>query len=288
MNGFFIIDKPKGITSQSVVSYIKRQFHLKKCGHTGTLDPAATGVLVIACDDATKLIRLLDEKEKGYDATIVFGLDSNTLDMDGKITKEEEMKFSISKLDQVLLKLKKQTLQIPPMVSAIKVAGKKLYEYERAHQKLEVAPRKIEIKDIKRLSGLRKIDGHLEVDIHILCSKGFYVRSFARDLGQLLGGCAIIKELRRVKSGQFIIEDSILLDNLKKENLLSIEEIFSDFTYLEVNDYIAKLVKNGVMLDERQIKTNEPFYITHNGAIISIYEVVGDNQYKPVIIFKQN
>lgn len=288
MDGFFIIDKPKGITSQGVVSKVKRQFNLRKCGHTGTLDPAATGVLVVACDEATKLIRLLDEKDKQYETTIVFGYDSNTLDFDGIITKEEDMHFTIQKLDDVLSRLKKQTLQIPPMVSAIKVAGKKLYEYERAHKEVDVSPRKIQIKSIERISDLRLINGHLEVDIKILSSKGFYVRSFARDLGQALGGCAIIKELRRLRSGQFSIEHAVCLEELKEKNLYSIEKIFSNFSYLEVNEYIARLVKNGVMLDERQIKTTEPFYITHNGAIIAIYEVVLENQYKPVVIFKQN
>ncbi|MDE6414058.1 MAG: tRNA pseudouridine(55) synthase TruB [Anaeroplasmataceae bacterium] len=288
MDGFFIVDKPKGITSQGAVLRIKKKFQLKKCGHTGTLDPDATGVLVVACGEATKLIRLLDEKDKEYETTIVFGLDSNTLDCYGTITKEEQMSFTLLELDNALVKMKLQTLQIPPMVSAIKVAGKKLYEYEREHKTVNIEPRKVQIKRIERISDLRTVDNHLEVDIRILCSKGFYVRSFARDLGQALGGCAILKDLRRLKSGQFYIENSILLDSLEEKHLYSIEKIFSKLARLEVNDYIAKLVKNGVMLDERQIITKEPFYITHNGVIISIYEVVGENQYKPVVIFKEN
>ncbi|MCM1131668.1 MAG: tRNA pseudouridine(55) synthase TruB [Roseburia sp.] len=288
MDGFFVIDKPTGITSQGVVASIKRQFNLKKCGHTGTLDPDATGVLVIACGEATKLIRLLDEKDKEYETTIIFGYDSNTLDFYGKITKEEEMNFTLAELESALNKIKHQALQIPPMVSAIKVNGKKLYEYERENKAVELVPRKIQIKRLERISDLRWVNGHLEVDVCILCSKGFYVRSFARDLGQALGGCAILKNLRRLKSGRFSIENAVRLEDLKEENLYSIEAIFSEFSYLEVNDYIAKLVKNGVMLDERQIITKEPFYITHNGVIISIYEVVGENKYKPVVIFKGN
>lgn len=288
MDGFFIIDKPAGITSQGVVTKIKRQFNLKKCGHTGTLDPDATGVLVVACGEATKLIRLLDEKDKEYETTILFGYDSNTLDFYGTITKEEEMKFTLSELEAALKEIKHQTLQIPPMVSAIKVAGKKLYEYERENKRVELEPRKVQIKRIERISDLKWVNNHLEVDVRILCSKGFYVRSFARDLGQALGGCAILKDLRRLKSGHFCIENAVSLEDLKEENLHSIEAIFSEYSYLEVNDYIARLVKNGVMLDERQIITKEPFYITHNGAIISIYEVVGENQYKPVVIFKEN
>ncbi|MDE7384897.1 MAG: tRNA pseudouridine(55) synthase TruB [Anaeroplasmataceae bacterium] len=288
MDGFFIVDKPMGITSQGAVLKIKKQFQLKKCGHTGTLDPDATGVLVVACGEATKLIRLLDEKEKEYETTIVFGFDSNTLDWYGNITKEEKMDFTLDELDAALDRIKLQTFQVPPMVSAIKVAGKKLYEYERENKTVELEPRKVQIKRLERISNLRSINGHLEVDVRILCSKGFYVRSFARDLGQALGGCAILRDLRRLKSGRFCIEKAVALENLREENLYSIESIFSEFSYLEVNDYIAKLVKNGVMLDERQIKTKEPFYITHNGAIISIYEVVGENRYKPVVIFKEN
>ncbi|MDE7263156.1 MAG: tRNA pseudouridine(55) synthase TruB [Anaeroplasmataceae bacterium] len=288
MNGFFIIDKPKGITSQGVVAKIKRQFQLKRCGHTGTLDPDATGVLVVACGEATKLIRLLDEQEKEYETTIVFGKDSNTLDCYGTITKEILMDFTLQELELALDKLKKQTYQIPPMVSAIKVAGKKLYQYEREHKSVEVAPRSVQIKRLERISSLEKVDGFLEVDIRILCSKGFYVRSFARDLGQALGGCAIIKELRRLKSGCFSIGTSVLLEEITKEHLYSIEDIFREFEYLEVNEFVARLVKNGVVLDERQIKTTKPFYITYKGVIIAIYEPVAEYQYKPVVIFKES
>ncbi|MDE6661343.1 MAG: tRNA pseudouridine(55) synthase TruB [Anaeroplasmataceae bacterium] len=287
MNGFFIIDKPKGITSQGAVLKIKKQFNLKKCGHTGTLDPDATGVLIVACGEATKLIRLLEENQKEYETTIVFGLDSNTLDVYGTITQESDMSFTLQELDEALANLKNQALQIPPMVSAIKVAGKKLYEYERENKFVDLAPRRVQIERIDRISELRVAEGHLEVDIRIVCSKGFYVRSFARDLGQALGGCAILKDLRRLKSGRFSVDEAIKLDFLTEKNLYSIEKIF-DFTRVEVNDFVAHLVKNGVMLDERQIITKEPFYILHNGAIISIYEVVGENQYKPVVIFKES
>lgn len=286
MNGFFIVDKPKGITSQGVVTKIKKKFQLKRCGHTGTLDPDATGVLVVACEEATKLIRLLDEQDKEYETTLVFGKDSNTLDCSGIITREMPMDFTIEELDMALNKLKNQVLQVPPMVSAIKVSGKKLYQYEREHKEVEVEPRRVIIKKIERISELRKAEGFLEVDIRILCSKGFYVRAFARDVGQALGGCAILKDLRRLKSGQFEICDAISLEEIEVAHLCSIEKIFNDFDYLEVNDFVARLACNGVVLDERQIKTTKPFYIVHNGVIIAIYEVVDVNRYKPVVIFK--
>ncbi|MDE6656180.1 MAG: hypothetical protein K2J85_04230, partial [Anaeroplasmataceae bacterium] len=237
--------------------------------------------------EATKLIRFLDERFKQYETKIVFGYDSNTLDVYGNITNEMDMRFTEEELDTSLAALKTQKQQVPPMVSAIKVSGKKLYQYERENKEVELVPRSIEIKALERISDLTCNNGHPEVDLRITCSKGFYVRSFGRDLGQALGGCAILKELRRLYSGGFSVEQAVCLEDLKIENLLSIESIFSHFTYLEVNDFVAKLVKNGVMLDERQIKTKDPFYIVHNGVIIAIYEVVGLNQYKPVTIFKE-
>lgn len=288
MDGYFVIDKPKGITSQGVVAKIKKQFNLKKCGHTGTLDPDATGVLVVACGEATKLIRFLDEHKKKYAATIIFGYDSNTLDVNGKVTKDILMSFSLEELNTALYQLKQQDSQIPPMVSAIKIGGKKLYEYERKNQEVELTPRPIHITDILLTSPLKNMNGHLEIDLEIVCSKGFYVRSFARDLGIALGGCAIIKDLRRLYSGGFDIEHTKKLEELNEKDLCSIESVFPHFGYLEVNDFIAKLAKNGVTLDERQIKTKEPFYIVHKGVIIGIYEVVAENCYKPVVIFKES
>lgn len=285
MNGFLLIDKPAGITSQGVVQEIKRKLNLKKCGHTGTLDPDATGLLVVACDEATKVIRLLTEEFKEYQTTIVFGLNSNTLDIYGKITEEVPMSFSLEKLDEALVELKSQTLQFPPMVSAIKVAGKKLYEYEREHKSVDILPRNVKINEIRRLTPLKLVDGHLSVDVAITCSKGFYVRSFARDLGQALGGCAILKDLRRIRSGRFDIDAAHPLAQIEESQIISIEEILP-FSKLEVNDFVLKLVQNGVILDERQIQTEEPFYITYQHKIVALYEVCSKNKYKPVIIFK--
>ncbi len=287
MNGFLIVNKPKGITSQGVVCQIKKKFNIKKCGHTGTLDPDATGVLVVAVGDATKMIRFLDEKYKQYETTIVFGYDSNTLDVYGNITNNIDMSFTLEELDDALASLKNMKYQIPPMVSAIKINGKKLYEYERENIKLDLNERPIEITEIKRLSNLRLVDNHLEVDIRITCSKGFYVRSFGRDLGLKLGGCAILKELNRISSGRFNINASTPLENIDESNLIDILDVFNDFDRLEVNDYIAKLVSNGVMLDERQIITDKSFYVYNNNSLIAIYEPIGNNKYKPIIIYKR-
>ena len=287
MNGFFLVDKPKSKTSSNVVLNIKKRLNLKKCGHNGTLDPNTTGLMVVGCNEATKLMKFINEHDKAYITTIVFGYDSNTLDVHGNISEDFEMNFTEEELDKALLKIKSFNKQIPPMVSAIKIDGKKLYELERKNINIELEPRDIEIYNITKLSNLRKVDGHLEVDLIIDCSKGFYVRSFARDLGILLGGKAIMKELRRIRSGEFNIQNSTPLDEISIDNLISIESMFPNFDRLNVNDYIAKLAMNGVVFDERQIKTNIPFYVIHKHEIIAIYEPVEEYKYKPVVIFKK-
>ena len=287
MNGFFLVDKPKAKTSSNVVLNIKKKLNLKKCGHNGTLDPNTTGLMVVGCNEATKLMKFINEHDKAYITTIVFGFDSNTLDVHGNITEEFEMDFTEEELDKALNEIKGFTKQIPPMVSAIKIDGKKLYELERKNISIELEPRDIKINNITKLTNLRKVDNHLEIDLIISCSKGFYVRSFARDLGILLGGKAIMKELRRIRSGEFNIQNSTPLDEIDESKLISIENMFPNFGRLVVNEYISKLVSNGVVLDERQIKTDIPFYVIHKNEIIAIYEPVDVYKYKPVIIFKK-
>lgn len=286
MNGFLLVDKPKGMTSQTAINIIKKKFDLKKCGHSGTLDPNTTGLLLVAFNQATKLMKYLNEHDKVYQTTISFGYNSNTLDITGTILEDIDMNFTVDQLDSALKQLALKTSQLPPLVSAIKVNGKKLYEYERSNKEVEVKERPIKIYEIKRLSELRTVNNHLEVDLLISCSKGFYVRSFARDLGLALNGVAVMKELRRTKSGDFDIKDAIPLDKLTLDNMLSIDDVFH-FDSLEVNDFLAHLALNGVVFDERQIKTLNPFYVVNNDCKVALYENIGNYQYKPLIIFKK-
>lgn len=287
MNGFFLVDKPKGCTSYQVVNQIKRKFNLKKCGHNGTLDPNTTGLMVVACDEATKMMKYIVSHDKVYETTILFGYLSDTLDVTGRILEEKEMSFTLDDLKKALDVLKAQNFQTPPLFSAIKVGGKKLYEYARKEEAIEVTKREVTLYQVDILSDLRIIDGHLEIDLRLHCSKGYYVRSFARDLGELLGGIAIMKELRRIRSGIYDVDSGLALSELKASDLIEIPKFFNDFEILNVNDYVAHLALNGVVFDERQIKSEKPFYVVHNHAIIAIYEVVGKYKYKPLIIFKE-
>ena len=284
MNGFLIVDKPKGITSMTVCNKIKYSLNLNKSGHNGTLDPNATGVMVVGVNKGTKLMKLINEHDKEYIATIIFGYDSDTLDMEGNITADFPMSFTKIELENAILKLKDTKTQIPPMTSAIKVNGKKLYEYQRKGIEVEVKERSITIYESELASDIRYAENHIEVDIRLFVSKGFYVRSYARDLGKLLGGAAVLKELRRTKAGDYTLANAIELANICENDIIPIEKFF-DFPKVEVNDYIAGLVKNGVTLDERQTKLNGVFYVTNKCDIIAIYESVSENKHKPILIF---
>lgn len=209
MNGFFLVDKPKNYTSRDVVNVIKKKMNLKKCGHHGTLDPNASGLMLVACDEATKLLKLIVDHDKTYIVTVLFGLDTDTLDICGKVQENIPMDFKIEELEECLKQLELENEQIPPIYSAIKKNGKKLYEYALKNQEVELSARSVKLYHAKCLSGLRNVDGHLEIDIELACSKGYYVRSFARDLGKMLHGCAIVKELRRIRSGNFSISSAV-------------------------------------------------------------------------------
>lgn len=284
MDGFLIIDKPKGITSQTACSKIKYLLNEKKVGHCGTLDPNATGVLVIALGKATKTLKLIEGDSKAYVARIQFGILTDTLDICGKVLEEKNMIFSFEALVKALEKLKKEESQIPPLTSAIKVDGKKLYEYQREGKDVLVKPRFVKLNHYKIVSDIERIDGHLEVSILVDVSKGYYVRSMARDLGELLGGCAILKDLRRIRSGNSKIEDAKGLDNLKKEDLIPIFS-FLKLKSIKIKDYLIPLVKNGITLDERQTNLNEAFYVDSSEGILAIYEPKENGKYKPVILF---
>ncbi len=286
MDGFLLIDKPKGITSQTVCNIVKKKLNIKKCGHNGTLDPNTTGIMLIAINEATKCLKLLNEHDKEYIATIIFGLDSNTLDMD---TKEEirsiDMDVNMNDIKKALDKLKDESEQIPPLTSAIKINGKKLYEYQRNNQDIDIKPRKVKLYDYEIISDLRDFNGHKEIDVRVKVSKGYYVRALARDLGILLNGCAILHELRRTKMDNYDVKNAKNLDEITENDVISITD-FLDYPKVEVLDYMRKLVLNGVTLDERQTNLKGIFYVTNKCDIIALYEEIKDNKYKPILIFK--
>lgn len=291
MNGFYIVNKEKNMTSHSVCHKIERSLKLNKCGHSGTLDPNAEGVLVVAFNKATKLMPLLNEHDKEYITTIVFGILTDTLDLDGKIISESEYKdITDSDIDKALSILKKEEFQTPPMYSAIKINGKKLYDYARKNIEIEIPKRSVSLYDAVRMGSVEKIDGLLQVEIKLKTSKGFYVRSFARDLGENLNTYGTMKSLLRVRTGVFDINNSRKLNEILENpnDYLRIEDVFRDFEKIYVNDYMKKLVLNGVVLDERQITTEKPFLVYHDDILIAVYEPIGDGRYKSMVILDES
>ena len=282
MDGFIIVNKPKDMTSHAVCNKIRSIMHTKKVGHSGTLDPLATGVLVVAVGKATKLINYLENQDKTYVAEALFGIQTDSYDILGNVLNKDDLSNPTdSEIDSQLEILKGSETQIPPIYSAIKVNGKKLYDYAKNGEMVEILPRKIKIHSLRRVSNI--IDK--KVSIEVSANKGFYVRSLINDLGISLNTYAVMSNLIRTKAGKYDISISQTLEEIKENGPIihSIEDTFSHLKRIDVNDYMAKLVLNGVILDERQFSLNEMFKIYHNDKLIAIYEPFDDKKYKLVI-----
>ena len=267
MDWIIVINKPIRCTSYNIVYRVKKIFK-EKVGHTGTLDPLATGVLPILIGKGTKLSNYLMEHDKEYIATLKLGKKTDTLDAEGEVIEEREVDdniFNKDKIDEVLNKFIGKIEQIPPLYSAIKVNGKKLYEYARNGQNVEVKPRQVEIYKINLLN----IDKEQkEIKFKVNCSKGTYIRTLCLDIAEKLGSIGYMSSLQRTRVGRFKIEDAITIDELEKneqnneflnKNLISIEDIFIDKEVINLDD--TKSFLNGVKI---KIKKEDGIYRIYN------------------------
>jgi tRNA pseudouridine55 synthase len=212
MNGFIVIDKPPGVTSHDVVSRVRRILGTRKVGHTGTLDPFATGVLPVAVNEGTKVIPFLDEGLKGYDALLRLGVKTDTLDMTGRVLYEADgTAVSPGRLEAVVESFVGEISQVPPMFSAIKRDGQPLYKLARKGEEVEREPRRVLIHSLEILSITLPL-----VALRVVCSRGTYVRSLADDMGTALGCGAALQELRRTASGPFDLASSVTLEGLEE------------------------------------------------------------------------
>ena len=257
MDGIILINKPKGCTSHDVVNKIKHVFN-EKVGHTGTLDPNATGLLPILIGKGTKLSYYLINHDKEYEVVLKLGEKTDTADSEGQVIEKREVKDTMLDENNVIDSLKhfigKQE-QVPPMYSAIKIKGKKLYEYARKNIKVEVEPRQIEIYSIE-LSDINKTEQ--TISFKVKCSKGTYIRSLCEDIAEKLGKVGYMKELNRTQVGIFNITDSISLDELEdnknnndflQKHLITIEKLFIKLykeNEIQLNDKKLQLFLNGV------------------------------------------
>ena len=250
MNGIIIINKPKNYTSHDIVRIAKKVLN-EKVGHTGTLDPNATGVLPLLIGKGTELSKYMINHDKTYEAVLKIGEKTDTADVEGQVIEKQEVDFEKIKTESVEKALQKclgKQEQIPPMYSAIKINGKKLYEYARKGQEIQVEPRQIEIYEIKLIEINEK---QKEITFRVHCSKGTYIRTLCEKVAENLGTCGYMKELKRTQVGEFKIEDAIEIEELEnnaKNNIITVEEYFEDSPQIELSEYKNKLFLNGVQL----------------------------------------
>ena len=287
MDGIIVINKPKGCTSHDVVHKIKKLFG-KKVGHTGTLDPNATGVLPILIGKGTELSQFLINHDKKYIATIQLGVKTDTGDVEGNVIEEKNVdldNYDKNQINEILKKMLGKQKQIPPIYSAIKVNGKKLYEYARSGKTVDIPEREIEIYDLKCLN-FDVVNKLLIFEIY--CSKGTYVRTVCEKIAELLNTVGYMKELERIMVGDFNIEKSITIEELKDnfqnqnfldENIISVEKFFGNNPMIILDEKKLKLFLNGVKLDfsyNKSLNCNSEFvriYNENNKFIgIGIYE----------------
>ena len=253
MDGIIVVNKQKGCTSHDVVNKVKKIVN-KKVGHTGTLDPLATGVLPLLIGKGTLCSKYLINHDKVYEVSLKLGISTDTMDAEGKIVEEKEVNSNIlakENVEKVLSSFIGKQEQTPPIYSAIKVAGKKLYEYARKGQEVEIPKREIEIYNIE-LVGINKVSK--EIEFKVSCSKGTYIRSLCVDIAKALGTIGYMSGLERLQVGKFKIENSIKIDeNTTKEyieeHIIGIEELFAEKPKIEINQKKLLLFLNGVKLN---------------------------------------
>lgn len=250
--GVLNINKPIGISSFEVVRKVKKLAKEKKVGHGGTLDPEACGVLPICIGRATKSIDFIMEGEKEYIAKVKLGVVTDTYDREGKVIREGNVNFTEREITNAIYKFIGAIDQVPPMYSALKQNGKKLYELAREGKEVYREPRRINIYSIDILSISSPI-----IEIKVRCSKGTYIRSLCYDIGEELGCGAMMWDLKRTATGPFIIENSVDLKELTEANInnyiISLDEVFDKFPKLVVNEKFERLILNGVTINDRTL-----------------------------------
>ncbi|MDY0295667.1 MAG: tRNA pseudouridine(55) synthase TruB [Acholeplasmataceae bacterium] len=282
MDGFLFIDKPIGMTSHDVVAKIKRKFKFDKIGHTGTLDPFASGLLILCIGKATKLAYLFSDLDKKYEGTLVFGNHYDTYDTTGKILKKDHPSLHEDDIKQKMASFIGSYDQLPPMYSAIKIDGEKLYDIARRGEEIDREKRLVHIYQFDMIHGLEQ--NACDFICHV--SKGTYIRSLAVDLAAKLHTLGALSRLRRLQVGSYTVEQAKTIEEVTLDDLMSLDVFFEHTQSIVLNDYMIKLVKNGIYLDERQIKTTTPFVVKNNEGELIAYYIVNDvNQYRPVVIF---
>ncbi len=269
-DGIILINKPEGITSFLAVAKVKRRLGVK-CGHSGTLDPLATGLLPVMCGKATKLCQYLTEGNKAYRATLKFGIETDTHDITGNITATDDKKIALDQIQDILPRFIGKIKQVPPAYSAIKVDGTALYKLARSGQNVEVPEREINIYSIDIIDFS---NGQLIMDVE--CSKGTYIRSLCRDIARALGTVGTMSALNRTKTGGWNINDAVSLECENIENyIIPIEKALDYMPKFNPGAFFARLLQNGCEIDTVKLKNlpQEKCLVIHEN-LLGIGEII--------------
>ncbi len=282
MNGVLLVNKEKGVTSRDVVNEVSHILGTKKIGHTGTLDPMATGVLVLCIGSSLKLVESLMDHDKEYIATILLGIETDTLDITGEVQRKiVPQNITKERVVEILKKFQGKIKQEIPKYSAIKVGGKKLYEYARAGIEVSLPIHEVEISQIELVGDVL----NNTFQIHVAVSKGTYIRSLVRDIGYALGTVAVMTDLVRTRVGKFLLKDTFLLSDIEEGNykLLDPREVL-DLPVIMVDDFLLKKIKNGCVLPSF-FSYDMVFIENYNHELVAIYQQKGDGLVKPYRMF---
>lgn len=272
IDGVFLLDKPLGFSSNQALKKIQWLFNAKKAGHTGTLDPMATGLLPICLGEATKFSHRLLDAHKSYIATIQLGITTSTGDQEGEVISEKEVVLNEAQLKDTLKKFIGDTTQIPPMYSALKFEGRPLYEYAREGIEIERKSRQIKIFDIKLINIEKSI-----ITIEVLCSKGTYIRTLAEDIGQTMGCGAHLKGLERTQTGNFQLSEALSIEALeampmasREKALMPIDVLLEELSSIKLNMAELDAIKKGQSIDFNSKNDKEVRLYSPSGQFVGV------------------
>jgi tRNA pseudouridine55 synthase len=275
-DGLVVVDKPAGCTSHDVVAKLRKAYEQRRVGHAGTLDPDATGVLLVGLGRATRLLRFLQEAGKSYEGRIVFGIATSTLDASGEIVEQQPMPLARADVEAAVTRFVGELEQLPPMVSAVKVGGRRLHQLARAGVDVERAPRRVRV---DRFDVLDFEPGpYPEATVLVECGSGTYVRSLAADLGVALGGCAHLALLRRLAIGSFTLAEAHPLDEIVSKPdraVLSLATAMRDLEQIDVDEEQARAAHHGIAFPAGALGETGagPFALVAPGSeLVAVYE----------------
>jgi tRNA pseudouridine55 synthase len=294
LDGLVVIDKPPGWTSHDVVARCRKAFGQKKVGHAGTLDPDATGVLLVGLGQVTRLLRFLTDWPKSYQGQIVLGVSTSSLDQSGEVTGRWEMgQVTLAEAEAAAAKLTGPIAQIPPMVSAVKIGGRRLHELARAGVVVDRPPRSVTVFRFD-LTAAADADpgphgGGPVFDAEVECSSGTYIRSLAADLGASLGGGAHLRNLRRTAVGPFTVAEAVALDAVGVSDVMGPAAALRGLAQVTVDEEVAAAIGFGKVLDRAELGAvgDGPWAVTGPGGdLLAVYQEHGGGTVKPAVVLR--